>query len=255
VRVWPPTELISMKTKIPSFSRTLLLNVAVLISLCPVATRADTAALSFTSGVGSGTNQLHSVVAGWSFTLSSPVLVTQLGLWDGAGPAQGGSLGDGFGVAHNVTLWTAAGTALTTASIPSGTTATLGADDFRYVTLGSAVALAPGDYVITAYYAQSSFDVDFANAGTITTAAGVTYGTAGDLAGAIPMPAPFHGSRQVFDLTGTAFPTGDSTSAPKSFFGPNFQFEAVPEVSSLSLLLVGAGVLSGLRLIARRRQA
>jgi hypothetical protein len=236
-----------MKTFSPHF--VLPFAIAALISFSPGRSQADNVALSFTSGVGSGTNQLHSVVAGWSFTLSVPVLVTQLGLWDGAGPGAGGSVGDGFGVAHNVTLWTGAGTALTTANIPSGTTATLGAGNFRYVNLGSALLLAPGAYVITAYYAQTSFDLDFANAGTITTASGITYGTAGDLAGAIPAAAPFHGSRQIFDTTGTAFPTGDSTSAPKSFFGPNFQFiAAVPETSSSAiLLLLGLATILGFR--------
>ncbi len=231
-----------MKITAPSSLRIALLSAAVLLTVSPAATRADTAALSFTSGIGTGNNSLHNVVAGWSFTVTAPLLVTQLGLYDGF--VTGGSLGDGFGGAHTVTLWTGAGTALTNAVIPAGTTATLGADGFRYVTLGSAVALAPGDYVITVYFPQSNnnADVDVANAATVTTAAGVTYGTAGDLAGAIPMPAPFHGSRQIFDTIGTAFPTGDSANSPKSFFGPNFQFTAVPEASTLSLLLVGAGV-------------
>ena len=49
---------------------------AALIAFCPLQTRANTIALSFTGGtaVGIGAN----VTAGWAFTLSSPVLVTEL---------------------------------------------------------------------------------------------------------------------------------------------------------------------------------
>src|SRR5689334_1553682 len=125
-----------MKTK-PPFLLFSPFIFAALVAFSPSRTQADNVALSFTSGIGSGTNQLHDVVAGWSFTLSSSVAVTQLGLWDGAGPGTGGSVGDGFGSAHTVTLWTGTGTSLASAVIPAGTTATLGADNFRYVTLGS----------------------------------------------------------------------------------------------------------------------
>jgi hypothetical protein len=228
-----------MKTRISSLLPASALVIVSTMAFCSLQMRADTIALSFTSGAGSGTQQPHNLTLGWSFTLSSSILVTQLGLWDGAGPGTGGSVGDGFGSAHDVTLWTSAGVSLATATIPAGTTANL-VNDFRYVSLLSPTLLAPGTYVISAYYAQTSFDIDFANAGTITTASGVTYGTAGDLSGA--SSSPFHGSRSIL---GNFFPTTDIEFAPKSFFGPNFQFNgAVPEASStLMLLLLGVAAI------------
>lgn len=237
-----------MKTKTPTVISALVVGLFITSSFAPV--QADTIGLSFTSGVGSGTQQSHNLVDGWSFTTSTPITVTQLGLWDGPGgfPNSPNVIGDGFGIAHTVTLWTATGVSLTSATIGSGTSGTL-IDGFRYVSLASALTLAPGAYVITAYYPQSNFDLNFANAGTITTASGITYGTTLDMSGNPAMPAAFHGSRQVFDLTGTAFPTGDPSSAPKSYFGPNFQFAAaVPDAgSTLLLLLLSLGSILVLR--------
>ena len=239
-----------MKTKTPTVISAFVVAFLITFSLAPV--QADTIALSFTSGIGSGNQQPHDLVDGWSFTTTTPITVTQLGLWDGPGgfPNSPNAIGDGFGIAHTVTLWTAAGVALTSATIGSGMSGTL-TDGFRYVSLGSALLLAPGAYVITVYYPQLNFDLDFANAGTITTASGITYGTSLDLSGGPAMPAPFHGSRQVFDTTGTAFPTGDPSSAPKSYFGPNFQFNGavVPDAgSTLLLLLLSVGPILLLRL-------
>src|SRR3954468_23658491 len=110
-------------------------------------------------------------------------------------------------MAHDVTLWTSAGTSLVTANIPRGTAATLGPNNFRYVTLNSAFVLGPGTYVISAYYQQASYDLDFANPGlgTVTTASAVTYGTAADTTtnGISFFPSPFHGSRSFY---GNGFP-------------------------------------------------
>src|SRR5438067_7182652 len=78
----------SMKTKAPIvtvspwFPLRLapVLVLAILIACCPLQTRADTIALGFTGGA-LGARGANATV-GWAFTLSSPVLVTQLGLWD-----------------------------------------------------------------------------------------------------------------------------------------------------------------------------
>ena len=227
---------------------------AVIAGIIPTISYGATPALSFTSGIGSGSQQPHNLTLGWSFTLASPILVTDLGLWDGPGgfPNSPNTAGDGFGVSHDVTIWDTAGNSLTTATVPNGTTATLGTDNFRYVSLVSPLALAAGTYVISAYYTQASFDLDFANAGTITTVAPVTYGTAGDTTtnGITFTSAPFHGSRSV---VGNVFPTSDIESAPKSFFGPNFEFTAVPEPSTW-IVAIGAGVVALGKSVRRRRR-
>jgi hypothetical protein len=216
-----------MKTKspLPLFAP---LVVAALIAFSPSLTQADNIALSFTGGTQS---QLHNLTIGWSFSISAPILVTQLGLWDGPGPGTGGTAGDGFGVSHDVTLWTSGGTSLNSANIPSGTTATL-TNGFRYVPLGTATLLAPGTYVISVYMAQSSFDTSISNAATLTTDPAVTY-----IAGRSAL--------------NNVFPSGDLIGAGgiKSYFGPNFQFTAaVPETSSTwIMLLLGVATILGFR--------
>jgi hypothetical protein len=71
-----------------------------LMTVCPTLMRADTIALSFTGG--SLGNAGQDLTFGYAFTLSSSVLVTQLGLWD-----QGN---DGLNTSHDVTIWTSTGT-------------------------------------------------------------------------------------------------------------------------------------------------
>src|SRR5207248_9141465 len=86
-----PMKMIVIKHYIPLGALT-----AALIVFCPLQTRANTIALSFPGGiaVGIGAN----VTAGWAFTLRSPVLVTELGLWDFPN--------DAFATSHGLTIWT-----------------------------------------------------------------------------------------------------------------------------------------------------
>jgi hypothetical protein len=211
-----------MKRKAPPF----FFMLALMAVVVPSASRADTVAVSFTGGTQS---QPHNLTLGWSFTVSSPISVTQLGLWDGPGPGTGGSVGDGFGSAHDVTLWTSAGSALVSANVPAGTAATL-VDGFRYISIAPMLLL-PGTYVISAYYPTASFDTSISNASSITGFGPVTYG----------------GSRSVLN---NVFPSGNATvPAPNGHFGPNFQFgTSVPEfVSTWPLLLGSVLVLLGAR--------
>jgi hypothetical protein len=222
-----------MKTKSPSLLLTSLI-IVVLMTVGMARSQADNIALSFTGGTQS---QLHNLTIGWSFSITSPLLVTQFGLWDGPGPGTGGTAGDGFGVSHDVTLWTSAGLSLATATVPSGTTATL-TNGFRYVPLSVATLIPAGTYVISSYYAQASFDTSISNAATLTTDPAVTY-----IAGKSAL--------------NNVFPSGDLIGAGgiKSYFGPNFQFAAaVPETSSTwLLLLLGVVVIIGSRYRPARR--
>src|SRR5437868_14747841 len=78
--VLPFTRSTPMKTIVIKHYIPLGALTAALIAFCPLQTRANTIALSITgaTAVGIGAN----VTVGWAFTLSSPVLVTEIGLWD-----------------------------------------------------------------------------------------------------------------------------------------------------------------------------
>ena len=224
-----------MKTKTPSsnvsprFSLGLApaLVVAALIAWCPLPTRANTIALSFTGGT-TGSPAANSTF-GWAFTLSSPVLLTDLGIWDESG--------DGLFESHLVTLWTSTGTPVVGAqgTVPSGTAGTL-ANGFRYVSIVP-VLLAAGNYTIGAHFTFSNDDVVFD--ATITTASGVTY----------------NGSRNTL---GNAFPPSDPGNHANSYFGPNFQFtdlptNGVPDAgSTLTVFLLGLTATVGPKFFVRR---
>ena len=223
-----------MKTKTPTlnvsprFSLRLgpALLLAALIACCPLQTRANTIALSFTGGGPNGI--IGDTTLGWAFTLSSPVLLTDLGLWD--------ENGTGLAESHLVTVWTSTGIQEAQVTIPSGTAGTTLTDGFRYVSV-LPVLLPAGSYTIGAFFRDSGPDRFTAAASTITTASGVTY----------------DGSRSE---SGNAFPPGDTVGAPNSFFGPNFQFttpSSVPDASSTwTLLLLGVTATFGLNFFVRR---
>jgi hypothetical protein len=197
------------------------------IALCSTQTRADTIALSFTGGLAAPATE--TITAGWAFSLSTPIELTQLGLWD--------RFDNGLQEAHAVTVWTSTGTQLAQATIPGGTSPTL-TDGFRYVSLINPLVLPAGDYTIGGLYNIGSADLFAISAATISPASGVTY----------------TGSRFAI---GDAFPTGDAGSNPNSYFGPNFQFTAptsVPDAgSTCTLVLLGLTATFGLNSLLRKR--
>ena len=212
-----PMKTIVIKHYIPLGALT-----AALIAFCPLQTRANTIALSFTGGtaVGIGAN----VTAGWAFTLSSPVLVTELGLWDFGN--------DGFDTSHVVTIWTSTGTQEAQGTIPSGAGAIL-TNGFRYVSIAP-VLLPAGSYTIGGFYSPTDSDQIVTSASTITTASGVIY----------------DGSRIGL---GFAFPPIDISGVPNSNFGPNFQFTtrtSVPDTGT-TLSLFGLSLM-GLAFLRRK---
>ena len=138
-----------------------VLVIAALMAFYPTLTRADTIALSFTEG--SAGPAIQNLTFGYTFTLSSPVLVTQLGLWD-----QGN---DGLNASHVVSIWTSTGTQEAQVTIPSGTGATL-TNGFRYVSIPS-VLLPAGSYTIGGFYSRNTDNFAYF-ASTITPASGVT---------------------------------------------------------------------------------
>ena len=88
------------------------LFVVALIACCPIQTRADTIALSFTPSDGTFFGGAGSLTLGWGFSLSSALDVTQLGVWD--------QNGNGLAQSHMVTIWNSTGTAVAQVMIPSG---------------------------------------------------------------------------------------------------------------------------------------
>ena len=194
-----------------------LLAAATLLS-APFAARADTVGFTTTGGSpGSGNFTL-----GYTFTLAAPARVTQLGFWD--------YQANGLTTATPVTIWNNAGAAQATATVPAGTSAGE-INGYLYVTLAAPVTLAAGTYTLGGYTAGGNDNVQFSMT-TITGAAGVTYGA----------------SRSA---GGNAYPTGDGLGIANSYFGPNFQFTAVPEPGTWAAALLGLGSLG---FVTRRRR-
>jgi hypothetical protein len=202
-----------------------------LLSFSPLQIRANTIALSFTSHAGEGTAADSTL--GWSFSLSTDILVTDLGVWDGPNSQAFGPPGDGLRSDQLITIWTSTGTFVTSATVPAGG-GTL-ASDFRYVSIAQ-TSLTAGNYVIGTYYTPGNLDRNAAISSTITTAPEVTYGE-----GRIG--------------SGNAFPS--STFAGGGVWGPNFQFvearNGVPEAgSSCVLLAIAITGMVGFRFMRQR---
>src|SRR5437588_3894318 len=124
-----------MKTRAPKIEAhsKLLLSAlaAALIAISPVQTWANTIALSFTTVTNPG--GISPVTSGWSFSLTTAVTVTDLGVWDGAaGVTTETGGGDGLSDSHFVTIWTSTMVQVAQATVPAASGATL-TDGFRYV--------------------------------------------------------------------------------------------------------------------------
>src|SRR5438045_5298396 len=208
---------------LPSTSKSLVgaLFAVALVAWSPLQTRADTIAFSVSSSssIIFGDN----TTLGYAFTVSSPISVTSLGLFD--------FQNDGLAQSHAVTIWTSTGTQLLQLTISAGTGATL-TDGFRYVSIAPFL-LVPGTYTIGGFYAgnsDSSLD-----AASITGASGLSY----------------LGSRSAFGFT---FPSGDAIAVVNSYFGPNFQFitgVGVPTHESGSTVSLVGFALFGLAAVWR----
>jgi hypothetical protein len=132
-----------------------------LLTLLQLSARADVA---LTFGNFSTRNDSQTTF-GWSFTLASPLQVTDLGYFD--------LFSDGLTDAHQVAIWTSAGGApLISATIPAGTGASL-LNGVRYVAI-SPFTLPAGTYTIGGF-SQTNSDAVAAEDSSISTAPGITY--------------------------------------------------------------------------------
>lgn len=172
---------------------------------------------------------------GWSFTVTQPIMVTYLGVWD--------ERGDGLGQAHDVAIWNDVGVdrppgpaPIVSATVPVGTSGwgtPAPGGLWRWVALPSPVWLAPGNYRIGGYYLQSSDPYAFGdNTMVVNTGPGVAYGQAYSEPNGAGLEYPWFAPGQ------------------RGWFGPNFKY--VPEPALLQLpFLMGLG---GVGLWLRRRK-
>jgi hypothetical protein len=125
----------------------LVIRAGVALSVCLLLLPTLAAAQSFAAftqdDTASNSGWSVNTTRGWTFTVSTPLVVEELGFWD--------SDLNGLAAAHDVGIWIADGTLLTSATVPAGTTAPL-EGTFRFVPATS-VMLSPGTtYVIGAYW-------------------------------------------------------------------------------------------------------
>ena len=198
---------------------------AILTTGCIASSHASVLALDFTGGdltVLSGLGGARSdATIGWSFNVSSEIVVDQLGFFDRGS--------DGLGVNHEVGLWTGAGALLsqatiTNASVPVGSTSPLGRWLFEDI---ENVVLSPGEYVVGAHILAED-RTDF----YITDATATTIGE-----------ISFENARLSIGIgTGLRFPGATTPLNNDGSFGPGIL--VVPEPATLTLVgiaLAGLG--------------
>jgi len=164
-------------------------------------------ALTFdqTSG-GSGLNQGQNV--GWRFDVLSPVYVTGLGWYD--------QNHDGLGISHEVGIWDANGTLLTSVTVPSGTVARLNVQ-YRMADISPLLLSVGMGYVVGGLNSDQSGDELAARAFTIDSRLAFNHATYSGLSSTFGEPT----------LNSIGF---------AGFFGPMFEIDSVPEPSTFALV-------------------
>ena len=174
---------------------------------------------------------------GSEFTVNSPNLsAIALGIYD--------TTGNGFLQSHDVGLWdrTAGDVEVAQVTIPTGTGATL-INGFRYINLGSPLALIQGhQYILAAFYPVGEVAgvndqlLDCCGGGTNAT----PDGNFGSFAGAFTTPGLGSSAGHLTEPNGTVPGTTD-------YVGPNLEFVQTPEPGTFALLGLG------LAAVVRRR--
>jgi hypothetical protein len=189
--------------------------------------QADTIALSFSGG---GTWTWSGATIGWEFTVSDPITVTSLGVWDQSG--------NGLADDHQVGIWlSTGGSPLVSTTVTSANPLTNG---FRYQSI-SPFTLQPGTYVIGSYMPTSS-DLG---------AAAASYAT--------NSPITYTKNLFLYD-SGFTIPTEEWVGFDGGNFGPNFQFTTsattIPTLNEWGMIIfmVFAG-LGAVYYLRRQRRA
>lgn len=152
-------------------------------------------------------------VVGFRFTVSAPLEVDQLGVWN-ADTAAGGA---GLTTSHQVGIWDASQVLLASATVDPATGTVIG--QWTYAAIVP-VTLMPGQtYTAGALYTGTDNDNYISGASSLTTDPNVTW---------VQSVYPAAGS------LGFVYPASNSTSNGR--FGPNFTFTVVPvELQSFSV--------------------
>lgn len=164
---------------------------------------------------------------GWQFSVTVPIEVTHLGLYD--------EFLNGFLQPHPIGIWDGGGTLLAEELISAGTLNPL-IDNFRYVEIGGSTdgtfTLSPGEQYTIGFYSAQTLQGE----GMVIFDGSHVFNPVIDYVGA-----------GVADLTGEfAMPvTLDPNGTHR--FGPNFQFTIVPAPAPLALLVVVLAVARRVR--------
>ena len=197
-----------------------------LLALLLVSGFASAATVLDVTGGQWSTNNDGMFTYGWEFdVVGSPVMLTHLGMFD--------EKLNGLAESHEIGVWDPSGTLLTSATIPSGTSAVLDGSSRMVDVTDISLPLADG-YII----GLTNMDVDrfLLSVNSITeTDPRIQYieGRWADTGGSLERP------------------TGGSVGSDR-YFGPNFSLAPIPVPASL--ILFGSGLL-GLLGIARRKTA
>lgn len=164
---------------------------------------------------------------GWQFSVTAPIEVTHLGLYD--------EFLDGFLQPHPMGIWDGDGNLVVGAMISAGTINPL-IDNFRYVELNATAAgdviLTPGEQYTIGFYSEQTLQGE----GMVIFDGSHTIHPTIDYVGSV--------SDLTFEFTEPLTPDPDGLHR----FGPNFQFIAVPLPASS--ILLGVALVAGTR---RRR--
>lgn len=183
-----------------------------------------------TVAAGTKTTNTGDWAAGWEFTVSQDIEVTDLGKFDFEA---NGIVGTGVALYDR----TAGGAMLASASLVGASFEDSGAYRAYYTSI-TPVTLTPGNtYTIAAVQDGPTEAIFWAN-NTATYASDITY-VRGIAQSGASLPATFTSNSP--QLTGTT----------NGYFGGTFKFQAVPEPASLTLL--GMGALGGLTMLRRRK--
>lgn len=183
------------------------------------------AVTSFTGGSQFSSFNSDGDTVGWFFTVNDPIVVTDLGFWDADQ--------DGLDGRHEVGIWdTATETLLASTFVQDGTASPL-VGEWRYESIPN-LSLAPGDYVIGAYYHPSGGPVD----NYISGASGIQTGSEITFTASAVDDNPAGGGP--YDFT---YPRTQGAASGR--FGPNFQY--IPAPGALGVLALGG-------LVAARRR-
>lgn len=206
-------------------SRRAILAAGVLAALPCAAMAQSAGVLGFTGGSEFSSFNSDGDTVGWYFTVHEPIVVTDLGFWD--------SGQDGLAGEHEVAIWDATTQSMLAQTVVQAGTASTLIGEWRYESIAG-LALAPGEYVIGAYYHPSGGPVDNYTAivSSVDTAPEITLTASAvddNPSGGGPYPLTFPATK----------------GGANGRFGPNFQY--IPAPGALGVLALGG-------LVATRRR-